>query len=70
MLGYSEEELSHLENWDKIVHPGQRASSAERYAELRQACITTNPMAQSIRWSNAQSTEHSRQAKAAGWTMK
>jgi two-component system, sensor histidine kinase and response regulator len=36
MLGYSEEELSHLENWDKIVHPGDRASSAERYAELRQ----------------------------------
>jgi len=36
MLGYSEEELSHLENWDKIVHPDDRASSAKRYAELQQ----------------------------------
>jgi two-component system sensor histidine kinase/response regulator len=36
MLGYSEEELSHLENWDKIVHPDDRASSATRYAELQQ----------------------------------
>jgi PAS domain S-box-containing protein len=36
MLGYSEEELSHLENWDKIVHPDDRASSAKRYADLRQ----------------------------------
>jgi len=34
MLGYSEEELSHLENWDKI--PDDRASSAKRYAELQQ----------------------------------
>jgi PAS domain S-box-containing protein len=36
MLGYSENELSHLENWDKITHPDERASDAERYAELVQ----------------------------------
>ena len=36
MLGYSEEELSHLENWDKIVHPDDRASSEKRYAKLLQ----------------------------------
>ena len=36
MLGYSEEELSHLENWDKIVHPDDRAASAKRYAKLQQ----------------------------------
>jgi PAS domain S-box-containing protein len=35
-LGYSQEELSHLEQWDKIVHPDDRASGAERYAELVQ----------------------------------
>jgi len=35
MLGYREEELSHLENWDKIIHPDDRASSAKRYADLQ-----------------------------------
>jgi PAS domain S-box-containing protein len=36
MLGYSGEELSHFEKWDEIVHPDERASGAERYAELVQ----------------------------------
>jgi len=36
MLGYTEEEPSHLENWDKMVHPDDRASGARRYAELQQ----------------------------------
>jgi PAS domain S-box-containing protein len=36
MLGYSEEELSHLENWDQIVHPDDRTSGAKRYADLQQ----------------------------------
>jgi two-component system, sensor histidine kinase and response regulator len=35
MLGYSEQELSHLEDWDKIIHPDERALGTERYAELR-----------------------------------
>ena len=34
MLGYSEKELGQLERWDDISHPDDRASSAERYAEL------------------------------------
>jgi PAS domain S-box-containing protein len=34
MLGHSEEELRRLEQWDGIVHPDDRASGAERYAEL------------------------------------
>jgi len=34
MLGYSEAELRSLEQWDKIVHPDDRALGAERYAEL------------------------------------
>ena len=34
MLGYSGEELRGLEQWDKIVHPHDSASGAERYAEL------------------------------------
>ena len=34
MLGYSEEELSHLEKWDEITHPDDRVSCAERYATL------------------------------------
>ena len=33
-LGYSQEELSHLEQWDKIVHPDDSAAGAERYGEL------------------------------------
>jgi two-component system, sensor histidine kinase and response regulator len=34
MLGYSEKELSDLEQWDKIVHPDESAEGANRYAEL------------------------------------
>ncbi len=36
MLGYTEEELSHLARWDEISHPDERAVCAERYAELVQ----------------------------------
>jgi two-component system sensor histidine kinase/response regulator len=36
MLGYTENELSHLARWDEISHPDERASCAERYAELVQ----------------------------------
>jgi two-component system sensor histidine kinase/response regulator len=36
MLGHSEKELSGLEQWDEIVHPDERASGAQRYAELIQ----------------------------------
>ena len=36
MLGYSEEELSHLENWEMIIHQDDRASGAKRYADLQQ----------------------------------
>jgi PAS domain S-box-containing protein len=35
MFGYSEEEMSHLENWEKMVHPDERASGAKRYADLQ-----------------------------------
>jgi two-component system sensor histidine kinase/response regulator len=34
ILGYSEKELGHLEKWDEISHPDERAACAERYAEL------------------------------------
>jgi two-component system, sensor histidine kinase and response regulator len=34
MLGYTEKELSHLEKWDEIIHPDERASGRERYTEL------------------------------------
>ena len=34
MLGYSQEELKHVEQWDEIVHPDDRATGAKRYAEL------------------------------------
>ena len=34
MLGYSEQELSRLEDWDKIIHPDERAIGMERYAAL------------------------------------
>ncbi|HEY6304207.1 MAG TPA: response regulator [Terriglobales bacterium] len=34
MLGYGEKELGHLEKWDEISHPDERAACAERYAEL------------------------------------
>src|SRR6516165_3511268 len=36
MLGYSQEELSRIEQWDEIIRPDERASGAERYAELIQ----------------------------------
>ena len=36
MLGYTGEELKRLETWDEIVHPDDRASGAERYADLVQ----------------------------------
>lgn len=36
MLGYSEQELDRLDQWDEIVHPEERASGAKRYAELVQ----------------------------------
>ena len=36
MLGYSGDELSRIEQWDEIVAPEERASGAERYAELIQ----------------------------------
>ena len=39
MLGYSEQELSRLEDWDKIVHPDERALGKERYAALLQGKI-------------------------------
>jgi two-component system sensor histidine kinase/response regulator len=36
MVGYTEKELSQLEQWDAIVHPDERASGAKRYSELIQ----------------------------------
>lgn len=36
MLGYSENELRALEQWNKIVHPDARTEGAERYAALIQ----------------------------------
>jgi two-component system, sensor histidine kinase and response regulator len=36
MFGCTEEELSSVENWDKLVHPDDRASGAARYAEIQQ----------------------------------
>ena len=36
MLGYRGEELSSIEKWDAIVHPEERLTSAQRYAELIQ----------------------------------
>jgi two-component system sensor histidine kinase/response regulator len=36
MLGYSEKELGHLETWDEITHPDERALDAKRYTELVQ----------------------------------
>jgi PAS domain S-box-containing protein len=36
MLGYRAEELSSIEQWDEIVHPEERVTSAQRYAELIQ----------------------------------
>src|SRR6516164_6409049 len=34
ILGYSQEELSQIEQWDRIIHPGERESGAQRYLEL------------------------------------
>jgi PAS domain S-box-containing protein len=34
MLGYTHDELSSVENWDRIVHPDERVAEAERYAAL------------------------------------
>src|SRR5262249_11318892 len=36
MLGYTENELSHLARWDEISHTDERAACAERYTELVQ----------------------------------
>jgi two-component system, sensor histidine kinase and response regulator len=36
MLGYPAEELNLVEQWDQIVHPEQRISGAQRYADLVQ----------------------------------
>jgi two-component system, sensor histidine kinase and response regulator len=36
MLGYSEQELSRLEEWDKIIQPDERVLGKERYAALLQ----------------------------------
>jgi two-component system, sensor histidine kinase and response regulator len=36
MLGYSGQELSRLEDWDKIIHPEERALGKARYAALLQ----------------------------------
>ena len=36
MLGYTERELSHLEKWDELIHPDDRACGRDRYTELVQ----------------------------------
>src|SRR6516165_2546157 len=36
ILGYSQEELSHVQQWDEIVHPDDRATGAARYSDLVQ----------------------------------
>jgi len=36
MLGCTEDELRKVENWDKMVHPDDRASGAARYVDLQQ----------------------------------
>jgi two-component system, sensor histidine kinase and response regulator len=36
MLGCTEEELSRVENWDRLVHPDDRATGAKRYSDLQQ----------------------------------
>src|ERR1700745_1666003 len=48
MLGYSEKELSHLESWDKISHPDERAACAQRYAELVQGKCDKNQWEQRL----------------------
>jgi two-component system, sensor histidine kinase and response regulator len=42
MLGYSEDELIRLEQWDEIVPAEERASCAQRYAELVQGKRATD----------------------------
>jgi two-component system, sensor histidine kinase and response regulator len=42
MLGYTEQELSRLEDWDKIVHPDERVFGKERYAALLQGKSDTD----------------------------
>src|SRR6516164_10461505 len=34
ILGYSQEELSQIDQWDRIIHPEERESGAQRYLEL------------------------------------
>src|SRR5579864_2515341 len=34
MLGYSHDELSSVDKWNRIVHPSERAAEAERYSAL------------------------------------
>ena len=34
MLGYSHDELSSVEKWNRIVHPNERVAEAERYSAL------------------------------------
>ena len=34
ILGHSQEELSQVEQWDRIIHPDERESGAQRYLEL------------------------------------
>jgi len=36
MLGCTEQELSRVENWEKLVHPEDRAPSTARYTDLQQ----------------------------------
>jgi len=48
MLGYSGEELSRIEQWDEIVVPEERASGAERYAELVQGKRDTDEYEQHL----------------------
>ncbi len=48
MLGYSGEELSRIEQWDEIVPLEERASGAERYAELVQGKRETDEYEQHL----------------------
>jgi two-component system, sensor histidine kinase and response regulator len=48
MLGYSREELRRIEQWDEIVAPEERASGAERYAELIQGKRDTDEYEQHL----------------------
>ena len=48
ILGYSGEELSRIDQWDQIVPPEERASGAERYAELIQGKRDTDEYEQRL----------------------